>query len=141
MIISLGSDHAGFEQKELLGSWLLEHGYEVVDRGCFSEDRVDYPDIAQLVAADVSEGKAERGVLVCGTGIGMAMAAGKAPGVRAANLITPEFAQLCREHNDANVATLSGRFVDLEDNKHILEVFLSTDFAGGRHAARVEKIG
>ena len=141
MNVSLGSDHAGFQQKEQLRAWLEEQGHEVADRGCFSEDQVDYPDIAKLVAADVAGGLADCGVLVCGTGIGMAMAAGKEPGVRAANLVTPEFAQLAREHNDANVATLSGRFVDLETNKAILGTFLGTQFAGGRHAQRVAKIG
>ena len=141
MKISLGSDHAGFEQKEQLRDWLQQQGHEVLDRGCFSEERVDYPDFAKLVANDVANGEAERGVLVCGTGIGMAMAAGKIPGVRAANLITPEFAQLCREHNDANVATLSGRFVDVALNEQILQVFLTTEFAGGRHEGRVAKIG
>ena len=141
MKISIGRDHAAFQQKEQVREWLAGLGHDVVDRGCYSEDRVDYPDIAHLVADDVARGEAERGVLLCGTGIGMTMAAGKVAGIRAANLTNAEFAQLSREHNDANVATLSGRFVDLDTNKQILEVFLSTDFAGGRHAARVQKIG
>ncbi len=140
MKISLGSDHAGFEQKEQLRAYLEQLGHDVCDRGCYSEDRVDYPDIAKLVAGDVSQGLAERGVLVCGTGIGMAMAAGKVHGVRAANVTSQEFATLSREHNDANVIALSGRFVDLEENERILDVFLATDFAGGRHAGRVDKI-
>ena len=140
MRVSVGSDHAGFEQKQALVDYLVGKGYDVIDRGPDSDDRVDYPDYAAPVAHDVADGTAERGVLVCGTGIGMAMAADKVPGVRAANIITPEFAALCREHNDANVITLSGRFVPLEENERILDAFFATDFGGGRHAGRVEKI-
>ena len=140
MQISIGSDHAGFEQKQLLVDYLTGEGCTVIDRGPDNDDRVDYPDYAELVARDVAEGLVDRGVLVCGTGIGMAMAADKVPGVRAANIVSPEFAALCREHNDANVITLSGRFVPLEENKRILDVFLSTDFGGGRHEGRVKKI-
>ncbi|MVX61181.1 ribose 5-phosphate isomerase B [Enterorhabdus mucosicola] len=140
MRVSIGSDHAGFEQKQALVDYLLGKGIEVVDRGPDSDDRVDYPDYAAPVARDVAEGATDYGVLVCGTGIGMAMAADKVPGVRAANIITSEFAALCREHNDANVITLSGRFVPLEENERILDTFLATDFGGGRHAGRVEKI-
>lgn len=140
MQISIGSDHAGFEQKQLLVDYLTGEGHAVIDRGPDNDDRVDYPDYAELVAHDVAEGLVDRGVLVCGTGIGMAMAADKVPGVRAANIVSPEFAALCREHNDANVITLSGRFVPPEENKRILDIFLSTDFGGGRHEGRVKKI-
>lgn len=140
MRVSIGSDHAGFEQKQALVDYLKGKGHEVVDRGPANDDRVDYPDYAAPVARDVADGAADYGVLVCGTGIGMAMAADKVPGVRAANIITSEFAALCREHNDANVITLSGRFVPLEENERILDTFLATDFGGGRHAGRVEKI-
>lgn len=140
MRLSIGSDHAGFEQKQALAAYLRDAGHEVIDRGPDNDDRVDYPDFAVPVARDVAEGAVERGVLVCGTGIGMAMAADKVPGIRAANIITPEFAALCREHNDANLITLSGRFVSLEENERILDAFLSTDFAGGRHEGRVAKI-
>ncbi|WP_304597237.1 ribose 5-phosphate isomerase B [Adlercreutzia caecimuris] len=140
MRVSIGSDHAGFEQKQALVDYLKGKGHEVVDRGPANDDRVDYPDYAAPVARDVADGAADFGVLVCGTGIGMAMAADKVPGVRAANIINPEFAALCREHNDANVITLSGRFVPLEENERILDAFLATDFGGGRHAGRVEKI-
>ena len=140
MRVSIGSDHAGFEQKQALVDYLKGKGVEVVDRGPANDDRVDYPDYAAPVARDVADGAADYGVLVCGTGIGMAMAADKVPGVRAANIINPEFAALCREHNDANVITLSGRFVPLEENERILDTFLATDFGGGRHAGRVEKI-
>lgn len=140
MRVSIGSDHAGFEQKQALVDYLKGKGVEVVDRGPANDDRVDYPDYAAPVARDVADGSADYGVLVCGTGIGMAMAADKVPGVRAANIINPAFAALCREHNDANVITLSGRFVPLEENERILDAFLATDFGGGRHAGRVEKI-
>ena len=140
MKVSIGSDHAGFEQKQLLAEYLRSKGYEVIDRGPDSDDRVDCPDYAALVGKDVSEGACDRGVLVCGTGIGMAIAACKISGVRAANIVSSEFAKLCREHNDANVITLSGRFVPLEENEKILDVFFATEFGGGRHAGRVAKI-
>ena len=140
MNISIASDHAGFEQKQALVDYLAAQGHDVIDRGPDTDDRVDYPDYAELVARDVAGGAAERGVLVCGTGIGMAVAANKVQGIRAANVVTPEFAALAREHNDANVVALSGRFVDEETNRRILDAFLSTDFGGGRHAGRVEKI-
>lgn len=140
MIISIASDHAGFQQKQQLADYLRGLGHTVLDRGPENDDRVDYPDFAVLVADDVSDGRASRGVLVCGTGIGMAMAADKMPGIRAANIVTPQFAELCREHNDANIIALSGRFVDLSTNEQILDAFLSTDFGGGRHAGRVAKI-
>ena len=97
MIISLGSDHAGFEQKDALAAFLVDEGHDVVDRGPENDDRVDYPDYALRVARDVAEGAADYGILVCGTGIGMAMAADKVPGIRAANIVNTEFAALCRE--------------------------------------------
>ncbi|MBQ3106901.1 MAG: ribose 5-phosphate isomerase B [Eggerthellaceae bacterium] len=140
MNISIASDHAGFEQKQQLAEYLMACGHAVIDRGPADDGRVDYPDFAALVAHDVADGAADYGVLVCGTGIGMAIAANKVNGIRAVNAINTQFAELCREHNDANVVTLSGRFVELEENKRILDTFLSTDFGGGRHAGRVEKI-
>lgn len=140
MKVSLASDHAGFEQKQQLVEYVTQKGFDVIDRGPDSDDRVDYPDFAELVARDVAEGRADRGILVCGTGVGMALAADKVPGVRAANIVREDFAVLCREHNDANIITLSGRFVSLEENERIIDAFLSTEFAGGRHADRVAKI-
>ena len=140
MKVSIASDHAGFEEKELLVGYLRELGYEVIDRGPDNDDRVDYPDFAELVARDVAGGQAERGVLVCGTGIGMAIAANKIDGIRAANVTSSEFAALSREHNDANVVTVSGRFVTDEVNRAIVKTFLETEFGGGRHAGRVGKI-
>ena len=140
MKVSIASDHAGFEEKELLKPYLVELGHEVIDRGPDSDDRVDYPDFAALVAKDVAGGEADRGVLVCGTGIGMAIAANKVDGIRAANVTTPEFAALSREHNDANIVTVSGRFVTDETNRAIVKAFLETEFGGGRHEGRVAKI-
>ena len=140
MRISIASDHAGFEQKQLLADYLAEAGHDVINRGPDNDDRVDYPDYAALVARDVADDVADFGVLVCGTGIGMAVAANKVRGIRAVNVVSAQFASLAREHNDANIVTLSGRFVELEDNKRILDAFLSTEFGGGRHAGRVAKI-
>jgi ribose 5-phosphate isomerase B len=140
MKVSIASDHAGFEQKAQIATHLVEEGYGVIDRGPQDDSRVDYPDFAELVARDVVSGEADFGVLVCGTGIGMAIAANKVDGVRAANVTNAEFATLSREHNDANIVTVSGRFVSLEDNYTIVDAFLTTPFAGGRHADRVKKI-
>jgi ribose 5-phosphate isomerase B len=140
MRLSIASDHAGFEQKQALAAYLTSAGHTVTDFGPQDDNRVDYPDFAALVANSVADGSAEFGVLVCGTGIGMAIAANKIHGVRAVNIINQQFAQLSREHNNANVITLSGRFVDLEENKRILDTFLNEPFGEGRHAARVEKI-
>lgn len=140
MKVSIGSDHAGFEQKQQLVDYLREAGYEVIDRGPDSDGRVDYSDYAELVCADVMDGMAERGVLVCGTGIGMSVAANKVNGIRSAVINNTTYAQLFREHNNGNVISLSGRFVGIEMNKAILDVFLTTEFMGGRHADRVAKI-
>ena len=140
MRIAIASDHAGFVQKAPLAEYLRAQGHEVVDMGPATDDRCDYPDFADKVARVVARGDVERGVLICGTGLGIAMAADKVPGVRATPIQTVEFAQLCRAHNDANVIGLSGRFVSLEDNEKILDTFLATPFEGGRHTGRVEKI-
>ena len=140
MVISIASDHAGFEQKQQLAAYLRQAGHTVCDQGPADDPRVDYPDFAEVVARDVATGAAEFGVLVCGTGIGMAMAADKVDGVRAANIVRPDFAALCRQHNNANVITLSGRFVTLEENERILDAFLGASFEGGRHSDRVRKI-
>ena len=140
MKISIGSDHAGFEQKQQLVEYLKEQGFEVIDRGPDTGDRVDYPDYAIKVAMDVSFDRADYGILVCGTGIGMSIFANKIVRVRAANVTIPEFAELARAHNDANVVCLSGRFIDIDTNKKIVDVFLSTEFEGGRHADRLAKL-
>ena len=140
MKISIGSDHAGFEQKQELAAYLREQGYDVIDRGPDSDDRVDYPDYAAAVAHDVSNGVADRGVLVCGTGIGMALAADKIVGCRAANIINVQFAELCRQHNDANVLVMPGRFIDTDMARKIMDEFFATDFEGGRHQRRIDKM-
>ena len=140
MRVSIGSDHAGFEQKQQLVGYLEGLGHDVADRGPADDGRVDYPDFAEKVARDVANDVADLGVLVCGTGIGMAVAANKVDGIRAVNIVRPDFAALAREHNDANVLTLSGRFVSLEENEAIVDAFLATPFGGGRHAGRVAKI-
>jgi ribose 5-phosphate isomerase B len=141
MRIVIGSDHAGFDQKQHLARYLANQGHEVTDVGTSnSEDSVDYPDFAHAVGRAVAGGEADFGVLLCGTGIGMAIAANKVAGVRAANVTDAEFARLAREHNDANVVALSARFVPIGTNEEITDAFLDTRFAGGRHAARVAKI-
>lgn len=141
MRIAIGSDHAGFEQKQMLKDFIEnELGDEVVDLGPDTDDRCDYPDFGEKVGRYVASGKADRGVCVCGTGIGIALAADKVAGVRASSITTPEFADLFRRHNDGNVVCLSGRFVDLDVNKDIVKVFLTSEFEGGRHAQRVAKI-
>ena len=141
MKISIASDHAGFEAKQQLIAYLRDKAYTVDDLGPKNNDRVDYPDYAAKVAESVMSAQSDRGILVCGTGIGMAMKANKYPGIRAMNPVSEEFAVLGREHNDANVVCLSARFVDIESNKSILDAFINTEFGKGRHSQRVEKIG
>ncbi len=140
MRVAVASDHAGFCQKAQVVDFITSLGHEAVDLGPATDDRVDYPDFAHKVAWGVAEGEYDRGVLICGTGIGMAMTADKVPGIRAVAIQTPGFAELCREHNDANVVCLSGRFVDPATNDEIVRIFLTQEFGGGRHAARVEKM-
>ncbi len=140
MRVAVASDHAGFCQKAQVVDFITSLGHEAVDLGPATDDRVDYPDFAHKVAWGVAEGEYDRGVLICGTGIGMAMTADKVPGIRAVAIQTPGFAELCREHNDANVVCLSGRFVDPATNDEIVRIFLTQEFGGGRHATRVEKM-
>lgn len=138
--ILIASDHAGFELKEKLERQLIELGYTVEDLGPATDASTDYADYAHPLAKRVSEGQAERGVLLCGTGLGMSYTANRYPHVRAAVAWTPEVAALAREHNDANVLVLPARFVGEEEGKAILKAWLETPFAGGRHARRVAKI-
>lgn len=138
--VALGADHAGWELKEALKAWLIDQGQQVLDFGTHSPDSVDYPDYALQVAEAVAVGKVERGVLVCGTGIGMAITANKVAGVRAAPCSDLYTARMSREHNDANVLALGGRLMGREMALEILKVWLETTFAGGRHAGRVDKI-
>ena len=139
-VIPIGADHAGYALKERLVSELRRLGYEPLDLGTHSTESTDYPEYAHEVAARVEHHDAERGVLLCGTGLGMSYAANRHPGVRAAVAWTTEVARLAREHNDANVLILPARFVSPEDGVEILRTWLATDFAGGRHARRVAKI-
>ncbi len=138
--LQVASDHAGFELKEKLKKVLARLGVPYEDQGPHSENPVDYPDFARRVAEAVSRGDAERGLLVCGSGQGMAMTANRYRGVRAALPFDAETARLSREHNDANVLALGGRTLDHATAERILEVWLETPFAGGRHARRVRKI-
>lgn len=140
MRIAVACDHGGFVQKDAIVEHLKSLGHEVFDLGTNSEDSVDYPDFADRAARMVSRGEAERAVLICGTGIGIAMTADKVPGVRATPVQTVKFAELARQHNNANAIGLSGRFVSLEDNLKLVDTFLTTEFEGGRHEKRVEKI-
>ena len=139
-IVGLGADHAGFALKEDLKAWLIDHGHDVVDFGTQSTESVDYPDYAVAVGAAVVARKATCGVLVCGTGIGMAMAANKLAGVRAAACTDAFSARMSREHNDANVLALGARITAREAAIEILETWLHAKFQEGRHARRVDKI-
>jgi ribose 5-phosphate isomerase B len=140
MRIAIASDHAGFELKEHVKAQLAAAGHDVVDVGPETDDSVDYPTFAKPAARLVAEGDAERGVLVCGSGVGVSIVANKVPGVRAVNAHDPEEAQLARQHNDVNVVTLSGRRLSDEQADAIVTAFLSEDFEGGRHARRVAGI-
>jgi len=139
-MMALGADHAGWELKEEIKAWLLTHNVELMDFGTHSPDAVDYPDYAAQVAEAVAAGKADRGILVCGTGIGMAMTANKVPGVRAAFCPDLFTARMSREHNDANVLALGGRLTGRELALEIVEMWLRAEFQGGRHSRRVGKI-
>ena len=139
--IAIASDHAGFDLKQNLAQILSQMGYEVLDLGTDGPESVDYPDFGEALARAVQEGRAERGVLVCGTGIGISMAANRLAGVRAAACHDETSARLAREHNDANVLALGARLIGVEVAKDCLRTFLTTDFAGGRHARRVAKLG
>lgn len=140
MRIAVGADHAGWPLKEPLVAFLIEQGWDVEDFGTFSQDSVDYPDYAVKVGEAVARGDVDRGLLMCGSGQGMCMTANKVAGVRAALCHDVVSARLAREHNDANVLTMGARFVAESLAEEILAVFLSTDFAGGRHLQRVEKL-
>jgi ribose 5-phosphate isomerase B len=140
MKIALGADHAGYQLKDKIKQHLEQQGLEVRDEGTLSGESVDYPDYARLVAHDVNERRADFGILVCGTGVGMAMAANKVSGIRAANVGSEYQAQMSREHNNANVLALGARVVKEDEALRIVDKWLATQFAGGRHERRVEKI-
>jgi ribose 5-phosphate isomerase B len=138
--ILIASDHAGFELKQKLARVLADRGFDVQDLGTNSPDSTDYADYAHPLAEKVEKGEVERGVLMCGTGLGMSYAANRHPNVRAAVAWTPEIAKLAREHNDANVLVLPARFVSDAQAAEILATWLDTSFEGGRHARRIQKV-
>ncbi|MGA3176845.1 MAG: ribose 5-phosphate isomerase B [Candidatus Acidiferrum sp.] len=138
--IALGADHAGYHIKETVRQFLENAGYPVDDLGTWSEESVDYPDFGKAVADRVAAHQDLYGIAVCGTGMGMSIAANKVPGIRAAVAHNVDTARLAREHNDANVLAMGGRVVNGTEAIEMVQAFLSTTFAGGRHARRVEKI-
>jgi len=140
MIIPIASDHAGYSGKEIVKKLLIEMGHTPVDFGTHSEDSVDYPDFAVQVAERVNNGEHDQGILVCGSGQGVCMTANKYPKVRASLVYSSKSAEMTRLHNDANIMCLPGRELDEDQLKEILDKWLSTDFEGGRHQRRVNKI-
>lgn len=140
MKISLGADHGGFELKEAIKTWLLEKGYDVEDKGTYSIESCDYPNYAKAVALDVATGKSDRGILVCGTGIGVSIGANKVRGIRAALCGDTFSARMSRLHNNANILALGQRVVGAGLALDIVEIWLSTSFEGGRHSTRVDKL-
>ncbi len=140
LTLAIGSDHAGFEQKEFLKKWLSKQGYAVKDFGAHSADSVDYPDFAHPVASAVEKKEFDLGILLCGSANGVAITANKHQGIRAALCWTDEIASLARQHNNANIVCIPARFVTDELAQKITETFLATPFEGGRHEKRVNKI-
>ncbi|MCC2600133.1 ribose 5-phosphate isomerase B [Sphingobacterium sp. FBM7-1] len=138
--IALGSDHAGFDYKTAVLDFLQEEGYTVEDFGPATADSVDYPDFAHPVASSVEQGKNELGILICGSANGVAITANKHQGVRAAIAWQNEISALARQHNNANIVCIPARFIDIELTKKIIKTFLTTEFEGGRHGTRVNKI-
>ena len=138
--IAIGCDHAGFHLKEVIARALEAKGYEVLDVGTKGSDSVDYPDYGHAVAEAITAGKAVKGVIVCGSGIGISMAANRHKGIRAASCTSAKMARLARQHNDANVLALGERFIETETALDCLDQFLNTEFEGGRHKKRIDKI-
>jgi ribose 5-phosphate isomerase B len=139
--IAIAADHAGYALKETIKQALESRTFAIEDFGTDSGASVDYPDFATAVALRVASGACDRGILICGTGIGMAMAANKVSGIRAATAWSPDTARLAREHNDANILALGARVLSTDLALSLVRIFLETPFAGGRHQARVDKIG
>ena len=140
MKISLASDHAGFDYKEQISLYLTGLGYEIIDFGAFSLASTDYPDHAFAAAKAVADGICERGIIICGTGIGVSITANKVTGIRSANCNTVEMAVLSRQHNDANVLNFGARLISIDLARQITDAFLNTEFEGGRHSGRIDKI-
>lgn len=140
MRIAFASDHAAIELKAILRDWLIEMGHEVADLGPETTDSVDYPDFGYKLAEVVADGTAERGIALCGSGIGISMSVNRNPKVRCALVSEPLSASLCREHNDANCIALGARLIGVDMAKACVTAFLETEFAGGRHQRRVDKL-
>ncbi|ABR31036.1 ribose 5-phosphate isomerase [Thermosipho melanesiensis] len=140
MKIAIGSDHAGFELKEKIKKYLMDKDIDVLDFGTDNKESVDYPDFAEKVGTSVKNKEVEFGILICGTGIGMSIAANKIKGIRAALCTIPEMASLARKHNNANILVLPGRLIGFELATWILDAFLNATFEGGRHERRISKI-
>jgi len=140
MKIVLGSDHGGYELKNKIKEYLISKNNEVIDIGADSELSVDYPDYGFKAGEIVAGGKADKGIVICGSGIGITIAANKIPGIRAAVCHNEEYARLSRSHNDANILGLGGRFLDSDQALKIVETWLDTPFEGGRHQRRVDKL-
>ena len=140
MKIAIASDHGGYDYKQELIPYIESLGHQVLDLGCHGPASVDYPDYGILCAQAVARGEADRGVVICGTGIGISISANKVPGIRCALCTDPVMARLTREHNDANMLAMGGRIIGIELAKDIVRVFLSTEFSGGRHKTRIDKI-
>jgi ribose 5-phosphate isomerase B len=140
MRIAIASDHAAIELKTALAAWLGEQGHEVLDLGTATEASVDYPDFGYRLARAIEDGQADKGVALCGSGIGISIAVNRNPACRCALVSEPLSARLAREHNDANVVAMGARLVGVDMAKACIDAFLSTDFLGGRHSGRVEKL-
>lgn len=140
LTIPIGCDHAGFQMKQVLIKHLQSKGFTLDDKGCYSEDSIDYPDFGHPVASQVENNPGTLGILLCGSGNGINMTANKHQGVRSALCWNSEVAKLAREHNDANIVTLPARFISEAEAIEIVDVFFATAFEGGRHQRRVEKI-
>ena len=140
MKVAIGCDHAAYEAKEEIKQYLLDKGFSVEDKGCFSTESVHYPIYGKAVAEAVVYGEVDRGVLICGTGIGMSIVANKFPGIRAALCHNDFTAEASREHNDANILVMGARVIPISQMKSIVDIWFNTDFGGGRHQTRLDMI-
>ncbi|MDR0751533.1 MAG: ribose 5-phosphate isomerase B [Christensenellaceae bacterium] len=140
MRIALGCDHGGIDLKDATIRAIVDNSHEYIDYGTYSHESVDYPDYAMKVALAIRNGEADKGILICGTGIGISIAANKFRGIRCAHVVDVFSAQMCVEHNDANIMAMGGRITDSTDAYKLVEKYLQSTFAGGRHAIRVDKI-
>ena len=140
MKVAIGSDHAGFDYKEIVKKHLEEKGFQVIDKGTYSKESVDYPIFGEAVAQAVASGQADRGIVICGTGIGISISANKVKGIRAALCTNEYMARMARKHNDANILAFGARVLGIDVALGIVDVFFETEFEGGRHERRVNEI-